>query len=175
MPIQRAKPKLTDLRGGTPLTASSSIVASQLPAGSVLQMLENRTGTDVSNQTTTYADCITLNITPSSTSNKIAVYAALDVLLYASVRVDAYVRLAKVIGGVISSISERVIHNLHGSGTYYPYETDTTPFLILDSPNTTSEITYKLQIRKGTSSGTVYHCIGNAMGQSHLMLQEIKA
>ena len=138
-------------------------------------MLENRTGTDVNNTTTSYTDCITLNITPSSSSNKIAVYAALDVLLYASVRVDAVVRLAKVIGGVISLISERTIYNLHGSGTYYPYETDTTPFLILDSPNTTSEITYKLQIRKGTSSGTVYHCIGNAMGQSHLMLQEIKA
>ena len=113
----------------------TSVTANDLPAGSVLQMLENRTGTDVDNTTTTYADCITLNITPSSTSNKIAVYAALDVLLYASVRVDAYVRLAKVIDGVISSISERVIHNLHGSGTYYPYETDTTPFLILDSPS----------------------------------------
>ena len=153
----------------------TSVTANDLPAGSVLQMLENRTGTDVNNTTTSYSDCITLNITPSSTSNKIAIYAALDVLLYASVRVDAVVRLAKVIDGVISSISERTIHNLHGSGTYYPYETDTTPFLILDSPNTTSEITYKLQIRKGSSSGTVYHCRGNAMGQSHLMLQEIKA
>ena len=153
----------------------TSVTANDLPAGSVLQMLENRTGSDVSNQTTTYADCITLNITPSSTSNKIAVYAALDVLLYASVRVDAYVRLAKVIGGVISLISERTIYNLHGSGTYYPYTTDATPFLVLDSPSTTSEITYKLQIKKGTSSGTVYHVRGNAMGQSHLMLQEIKA
>ena len=153
----------------------TSVTANDLPAGSVLQMLENRTGTDVNNTTTSYTDCITLNITPSSSSNKIAVYAALDVLLYASVRVDALVRLAKVIDGVISNISERTIYNLHGSGTYYPYHTDTTPFLILDSPNTTSQITYKLQIKKGTSSGTVYHCIGNAMGQSHLMLQEIKA
>ena len=171
MPLTRVKtPALS--QGSSFLT---SVTANDLPAGSVLQMLENRTGTDVKNTTTSYTDCITLNITPSSSSNKIAVYAALDVLLYASVRVDAVVRLAKVIGGVISSISERVIHNLHGSGTYYPYETDTTPFLILDSPNTTSEITYKLQIKKGTSSGTVYHVRGNAMGQSHLMLQEIKA
>ena len=171
MPLTRVKtPALS--QGSSFLT---SVTANDLPAGSVLQMLENRTGTDVNNTTTSYTDCITLNITPSSSSNKIAVYAALDVLLYASVRVDALVRLAKVIDGVISNISERTIYNLHGSGTYYPYETDTTPFLILDSPNTTSEITYKLQIRKGTSSGTVYHCIGNAMGQSHLMLQEIKA
>ena len=171
MPLTRVKtPALS--QGSSFLT---SVTANDLPAGSVLQMLENRTGTDVNNTTTSYTDCITLNITPSSSSNKIAVYAALDVLLYASVRVDAVVRLAKVIGGVISSIAERVIHNLHGSGTYYPYETDTTPFLILDSPNTTSEITYKLQIKKGTSSGTVYHVRGNAMGQSHLMLQEIKA
>ena len=171
MPLTRVKtPALS--QGSSFLT---SVTANDLPAGSVLQMLENRTGTDVNNTTTSYTDCITLNITPSSSSNKIAVYAALDVLLYASVRVDAVVRLAKVIGGVISSISERVIHNLHGSGTYYPYTTDATPFLVLDSPNTTSEITYKLQIKKGTSSGTVYHCIGNAMGQSHLMLQEIKA
>ena len=171
MPITRVKtPALS--QGSSFLT---SVTANDLPAGSVLQMLENRTGTDVNNTTTSYTDCITLNITPSSSSNKIAVYAALDVLLYASVRVDAVVRLAKVIGGAISNVSERTIYNLHGSGTYYPYTTDATPFLVLDSPSTTSEITYKLQIRKGTSSGTVYHCIGNAMGQSHLMLQEIKA
>ena len=171
MPLTRVKtPALS--QGSSFLT---SVTANDLPAGSVLQMLENRTGTDVNNTTTSYTDCITLNITPSSSSNKIAVYAALDVLLYASVRVDALVRLAKVIDGVISNISERTIYNLHGSGTYYPYHTDTTPFLILDSPNTTSEITYKLQIKKGTSSGTVYHVRGNAMGQSHLMLQEIKA
>ena len=171
MPLTRVKtPALS--QGSSFLT---SVTANDLPAGSVLQMLENRTGTDVNNTTTSYTDCITLNITPSSSSNKIAVYAALDVLLYASVRVDAVVRLAKVIGGAISNVSERTIYNLHGSGTYYPYETDTTPFLILDSPNTTSEITYKLQIKKGTSSGTVYHVRGNATGQSHLMLQEIKA
>ena len=171
MPLTRVKtPALS--QGSSFLT---SVTANDLPAGSVLQMLENRTGSDVSNQTTTYADCITLNITPSSSSNKIAVYAAFDVLLYASVRVDAVVRLAKVIGGAISNVSERTIYNLHGSGTYYPYTTDATPFLVLDSPNTTSEITYKLQIKKGTSSGTVYHVRGNAMGQSHLMLQEIKA
>ena len=171
MPLTRVKtPALS--QGSSFLT---SVTANDLPAGSVLQMLENRTGTDVNNTTTSYTDCITLNITPSSSSNKIAVYAALDVLLYASVRVDAVVRLAKVIGGVISLISERTIYNLHGSGTYYPYTTDATPFLVLDSPSTTSEITYKLQIKKGTSSGTVYHVKGNAMGQSHLMLQEIKA
>jgi len=171
MPLTRVKtPALS--QGSSFLT---SVTANDLPAGSVLQMLENRTGTDVNNTTTSYTDCITLNITPSSSSNKIAVYAALDVLLYASVRVDAVVRLAKVIGGVISLISERTIYNLHGSGTYYPYTTDATPFLVLDSPSTTSEITYKLQIKKGTSSGTVYHVRGNAMGQSHLMLQEIKA
>ena len=171
MPLTRVKtPALS--QGSSFLT---SVTANDLPAGSVLQMLENRTGTDVNNTTTSYTDCITLNITPSSSSNKIAVYAALDVLLYASVRVDALVRLAKVIDGVISNISERTIYNLHGSGTYYPYHTDTTPFLILDSPNTTSQITYKLQLKKSTSSGTVYHVRGNAMGQSHLMLQEIKA
>ena len=171
MPLTRVKtPALS--QGSSFLT---SVTANDLPAGSVLQMLENRTGTDVNNTTTSYTDCITLNITPSSSSNKIAVYAALDVLLYASVRVDAVVRLAKVIGGAISNVSERTIYNLHGSGTYYPYHTDTTPFLILDSPNTTSQITYKLQLKKSTSSGTVYHVRGNAMGQSHLMLQEIKA
>ena len=171
MPLTRVKtPALS--QGSSFLT---SVTANDLPAGSVLQMLENRTGTDVNNTTTSYTDCITLNITPSYSSNKIAVYAALDVLLYASVRVDAVVRLAKVIGVVISLISERTIYNLHGSGTYYPYTTDATPFLVLDSPSTTSEITYKLQIKKGTSSGTVYHVRGNAMGQSHLMLQEIKA
>ena len=174
MPLTRVKkvPTANLVQGSSFLT---SVTANELPAGSVLQMLENRTAADVNNTTTSYVDCLVLNITPSSTSNKIAVYAALDVLLYASVRVDALVRLAKVIDGVISNISERTIYNLHGSGTYYPYHTATTPFLILDSPNTTTQITYKLQLKKSTSSGTVYHVRGNAMGQSPLMLQETKA
>ena len=39
MPIQRARPKLTDLRGGTPLT---SVGFSDLPAGSVVQTVTAR-------------------------------------------------------------------------------------------------------------------------------------
>ena len=37
MPIQRARPKLTDLRGGTPLTT--------MPAGTVLQVVNGVTPT----------------------------------------------------------------------------------------------------------------------------------
>ena len=81
----------------------------------------------------------------------------------------------KIGGGSYSSVKQFSRHTC-----YRNHDTSSTHgqfinFNYLDSPNTTSEITYKLQIRKGTSSGTVYHCIGNAMGQSHLMLQEIKA
>ena len=45
----------------------------------------------------------------------------------------------------------------------------------LDSPNTTSQVTYSLRLRQGTSSGTVYSCHANGLGASNIVAQEIKA
>ena len=61
MPIQRVKPKLTDLRGGTPLT---SVGFSDLPAGSVVQTVTARNATQTNNTSSNSF----VDITPSQIS-----------------------------------------------------------------------------------------------------------
>ena len=76
MPIQRAKPRLVDL-DQTPLT---SVTASNLPAGTVLQVVNGVTPTTATpaqtsevsiNNTTPQPTGFYVLITPSSTSSKI--------------------------------------------------------------------------------------------------------
>ena len=78
MPIQRARPKLTDLRGGTPLTASSSIATSQLPAGSIIQVQHVKTNTKTTTTSSSMGDVtnLTLSFTPLFASSTLKVTAS---------------------------------------------------------------------------------------------------
>ena len=152
--------------------------AVSLPSGSVLQTVSTAPNfTDVSQvgDTSNLESAISVNITPASTSNKILVLGAIELHLYASNRVDAYVELHRIVGGSIVSLDNTVLYNLHGSGSYYPYESDKIPFMHLDSPSTTSQVTYSLTFRQRASSGTVYSCNANGLGASNIVAQEIKA
>ena len=137
--------------------ASGSSFLTSLPSGSVLQVA-----------------AISQAITPSATSSKILVIGAIEIHLYASVRVDATVDFVRIVGGATTGLDSNTLYNLHGSGTYYPYESDKMPFMFLDSPNTTSEITYAIRFKQGGSSGTIYSCTANGLGASNLICQEIK-
>mgnify|MGYP003141522330 CR=1 FL=1 len=78
MPIQRAKPKLTDIRGGTPLTSSSSIITSQLPAGSIIQVQHVKTNTKTTTTSSSMGDVtnLTLSFTPLLASSTLKITAA---------------------------------------------------------------------------------------------------
>ena len=78
MPIQRARPKLTDLRGGTPLTSSSSIITSQLPAGSIIQVQHVKTNTKTTTTSSSMGDVtnLTLSFTPLFASSTLKVTAS---------------------------------------------------------------------------------------------------
>ena len=78
MPIQRARPKLTDLRGGTPLTASSSIATSQLPAGSIIQVQHVKTNTKTTTTSSSMGDVtnLTLSFTPLFASSTLKITAS---------------------------------------------------------------------------------------------------
>ena len=78
MPIQRARPKLTDLRGGTPLTSSSSIITSQLPAGSIIQVQHVKTNTKTTTTSSSMGDVtnLTLSFTPLFASSTLKITAS---------------------------------------------------------------------------------------------------
>ncbi|QDP53845.1 MAG: hypothetical protein GOVbin3332_29 [Prokaryotic dsDNA virus sp.] len=148
-----------------------------LPSGSVLQVVSTAPNfTDVSQvgDTSNMDSAISVTITPTSASNKILILGAIEIHLYAVTRVDAYVELHRTIGGSSTTLDYVTIYNLHGSGSYYPYHSDKSPFMHLDSPNTTSAVTYSLTFRQGASSGTVYSCTANGLGASNIVAQEIK-
>ena len=176
--------------GGVPLATHSDTTAKvsldsniQFPIGHVLQVKQEYTNTKVAKTSVGYIWQDAASITPTSTSNKVLIIlnaalgqsnnnGGLKLLRNGN---EFMPNLPGAFSGGATAASGALNTADDSFGTSQAYGIGNYLFCYLDSPSTTSEITYKLQIKKGTSSGTVYHCIGNAMGQSHLMLQEIKA
>ena len=115
-------------------------------AGAVLQVLGGSSTTPVTVSSTTYTDTgLTVSITPSSTSNKILVQASLNAnfaktastqgvlckLLRDSTALITPSAKGQGLVGVGGSSSLDIVH--------------TIPFLYLDSPSSTSSLTYKIQ------------------------------
>ena len=74
MPIQRVKPKLTDLRGGTPLT---SLTVGDLPAGSIIQVKHAFHGINTVSTSTDFVSVLTVQFDNDLQTNS-------DVLVTAS-------------------------------------------------------------------------------------------
>ena len=170
MPLTRVKKIPT-----ANLSEGSSFLTG-LPTGSVLQVVGTTNDTDVSRVgNTTMIDSISQVITPSSTSSKIQVIGNHHYTLYAQTWSQMKVRLIRTVGGTDTSLlGENYLMAIHGSGSLYPYDLGGLPMNILDSPNTTSEITYHIQFAQHAASGLHYHCHANHYGTSSLTLMEIK-
>ena len=145
------------------LAADGSTTISNL-SGGVGKILQIQSTVLTGAQSTTSASYVdisgfSVNITPSATSSKILVQAAMRV---SGVDEEAYLQMIRTVGGTATAIGNgtggnhaaftQVLAWSSGNG-YYDYHD--VPFLILDSPNTTSAITYKLQWRRQQSS-TLY-------------------
>jgi hypothetical protein len=166
---------------GTVLTTTSP------KAGNVIQVVNVGYGTYTEITSTTYTDTgLSASITPSSSSNKILVIVSQSInpVLGASVgygfQVTSGVRLLRGATALITPDSD--------SGGKYStgYSTGAAPssgylaqwtivsMNYLDSPATTSSVTYKTQCAKGTSGmGTVY--VNSPAGGSYITLMEIAA
>jgi len=139
---------------GTIVTSASSITASQLPAGSVIQVVTGTLGTGTSTTSVSFVDVgLSASITPSSASNKVLV------LVYPSVSnvdTDANAISFQVLRDA-TSITKAVNH-LYFTGFTGSTLTRRAALMlsVLDSPNTTSSTTYKLQFhsRLGNSVTT---------------------
>ena len=143
------------LASGKTLNASQGFTP---PAGHVIQTKKatgsQETSVSGTGWVSTYAE---VGITPSSTSSKIY--------------------LMHTAGGLIQSnthgqsIGLRIKRVISGGATSYPYSSDRYHYadaqdwhgtnwavVELDSPNTTSLVTYTIQLRKEQSSGYYRHC-----------------
>lgn len=154
--------------------ASGAPSRSQLPAGTVLQVVQGTTTTNISMSSTTQTDTgLSASITPTSASNKILVLVHQNGLVKqpgnASNDIGIYLyrdstQISKVVAYAGYTGSDG---NIYG-------ETVSTAYL--DSPASTSAITYKTKFNNpdgGAGGGTIQ--IQNGSSQSTITLMEIAA
>ena len=161
--------------GSTKIAVTSAGVAvtglakASLPTGSVLQVVNATTSVQVTNSTATYADTgLTATITPTSATSKILVFVSQNGLYKNAFNTFMGLRLLRASTAILvfetqAVYTDSTAKNEGASSTTY-----------LDSPATTSAVTYKTQFTNIMATGAVYVQVGNAES-STITLMEIAA
>ena len=123
-----------------------------LPTGSILQVIYGSTTTTAVSSTTTFADTgLTASITPSATSSKVLVIIHQNGMRKAVGNAGNRIMLSLFKGS-----SE---HTMIAAGIAYndanDYNGDNTSITVLDSPSSTSAITYKTMFKNETAASNV--------------------
>jgi len=152
--------KLPSDGDGTILTTNSSV-------GKILQVVQTTKTDTASTNSSTFADILTVSITPTAASSKFLLFGDLKIG-YSSYQAAI---MWKFVRTVSSSDTDLFIGDAAGSrsrctwGTEEPsdsnnaiYETHTTNGNFLDSPNTTSEITYRVKWKAQQQTGYLNRC-----------------
>jgi hypothetical protein len=135
---------------------AGTLVSARLPAGVILQVVQAVKTDAFTTSSASYVDLtgLTQNITPRSTASKVLVIA--ETVL--SNTTNRYAAIQLVRGstalGLADAAGSRVSSTSFWVDTTGGYVAGSTVAFFLDSPNTTSSTTYKVQIR-GASAGTV--------------------
>ena len=177
MPIQRARPKLTDLRGGAPLTT--------MPAGTVLQVVNGVTPTTATPAQTSEVSIANVTpqptgfyvlITPSSTSSNIFIGGRVSAgVNYSSGEVwwDIY---RGIDGATPSYVATSSVQTNVSTDYSNSWSLKSMPVQMFDSPNTTSQVRYEVYARSHSSSYYVYinYSASLSYGVTNLIAMEIK-
>lgn len=164
----------------TPTTLPASAVAGEVLTASyvnnlrgafrVLQVVQGTTSTSVSNSTNVLADTtLTATITPTAASNKVLVFVSQN-------------NCAKTTGNIDNSVflqllrASTSIHEFANFGLFTGSSLDNRgsfSTVYLDSPATTSAVTYKTQFRNAVNAASV--SVQTSAGSSTIVLMEISA
>tara|TARA_R110002073_G_scaffold257098_1_gene419870 strand:- start:58 stop:534 length:477 start_codon:yes stop_codon:yes gene_type:complete len=130
---------------------SGTVATARMPTGSVLQVVQNTTTTTThinSSTTLTTATNINVAITPSSSSSKILVTINAGGLLLGTTNA--------VLFNMLRDSTTIVARARQGYNSSSASEWSSIPFVMsyLDSPSTTSAITYSFKIGMGASSSS---------------------
>ena len=143
---------------GTVALTGAAVTRSQLPAGSILQVLQTTKTNTFTTTSTTYVDItgFTVSITPTSATSKILVMYNMEIgganatdanHVYLQLYRDSTAIFTADAAG--SRTCATSVVNTPVVGTMYP-----SNCTYLDSPATTSSITYKVQIKTSSASHT---------------------
>lgn len=152
--------------GGLPAGSVTSATLASGAGGNILQVVHGTTNSMVSHTNNTMTDIgLSASITPSSTSNKVLVFGYIGGIEFGGSNYG---------GGRLLRDSTSIIADIDvGLG----YTNDSTKqgtnssFAILDSPSSTSSLTYKIQFRQAGGSGGITTQTNNS--RSAITLMEI--
>ena len=144
-----------------------------MPAGSVLQVVQGTVAQQAILSSASFVDTgVTATITPSSTTSKILVITQHGWSHYQTDNVVITFYL-NVLRGSTSIGSKAASQGGAASTTNYFYGALDGTLHVLDSPSTTSAVTYKTQVRAGSTSNNMDMKISSGGGLSSITLMEI--
>jgi hypothetical protein len=158
---------------GTIITTGStgqSIPKAALPTGSILQVVSSTTTSgDSSTTSATFVDSgFSASITPTSTSSKIFVIFNFNLQASSSGgQAQSNVTLFRSSTNIMNTNGNLLYNNTTSANIHAP-----TTLTIVDSPNTTSSVTYSLRHRALTSTTSI---ITTGSGAVTITLMEIAA
>ena len=151
-----------------------------LPTGSVLQVVHGSYGTEASSSSNTYADTgLTLNITPSSTSSKVLVIVSHPEVGRIGSSAPSNTRLAIKLMRDSTDLTVMSSHimdyimsaQLSGGAGWIVISGPSVTYL--DSPSSTSALTYKTQFKNASTNTNGVRILGST--PSTITLMEVSA
>jgi len=135
--------------------ALTNVTSAGLPSGTVLQVKQASSNSKIILASESFVDCLELSITPFSTNSKFLINTF--VTAYVQTANGAAIRLMRDSSEIYDpnnmNSSNQHYYAYQGSSTMYP----TLNISYLDTPSTTSVITYKVQMcRYGANTGNVW-------------------
>jgi len=149
--------------GTITLPTTGGTVRTTTTPGTILQVVSATYSTEISNSTGTYSDAgLSVSITPSSSSSKILILCSQG-MFKSTGSAGIYMQVLRNSTSIL--INGRLgITDSAGVGSFVLWSCN-----YLDSPATTSAITYKTQFRNYNTTGTAYVNIDGSTAQIALM------
>ena len=149
--------------------------------GGIIQVVESSWSANFTTSSTSYVDLTSasISITPRFTTSKILIQGSINAD-FAANDSDLNVVYTKLIRVSDSAeIDEKAFYVGHGaSGNGWQYMPLPLNYLAFDSPNTTSAVTYKIQVKLSDANNSASfrnQQINNGVGQSRLVAMEVSA
>ena len=133
---------------------SGTVATARLPAGTVLQVVSSLFNSDVGTTSTSFTDTgHSVNITPISTSNKVLIQVSGGGM---GTSLNGGVVMVDIRRGSTSlsttNVGFGVLYGASGGSIFGNHSMS-----FLDSPSSTSQVTYKIYYRSNHSSNTAYY------------------
>jgi hypothetical protein len=126
-------------------------------AGGVIKIVQDTYNTESSTANTSYTETgLSVNITPTSSSNKVLVLFNLPLQKAAS-----NLRIATALHRGGSNIYNTNLESCFNNAS--SQATETVSGMFLDSPATTSQVTYDVRVKVSSGSGTFYWAVSGCV------------